>query len=433
MPAVTQLLPDDNPAQLRILRTTFFLIPRACLMPFRRLVILMCAYLWLSLLGLHSVPAMLPLFTKLWSLNYTEAGWLAGIIYLTYLFGVAFVGVTDRIDARRLLIAGALLNVLGYGGMGLADGFWSALAFRGIQGLGFAWTYMPGIKAMSDRIPSDAKGRAAAIYVSSFAVGSGLSVWIAAEIASAFGWEWAFVMPAISNIFAAALLFHYLPPVALETQGRPRKLLPDFRPVLRNRASVGYVIGVFAHNFELQGIRSWTVTFLTWTAVAQPDLPDDFNAALAAMVLILIGVPSSFVGAEFGHRIGYARTSFLAMAISAVFAFTVGYAAAWPIWVFIALVVGHNLLVLVDSGTLNGGAVNTADPAQRGNTVAAFGTASAAGGLLGPVLLGYILDLTGSGQSTESWGLAFAVLGIVILAGGIAVRVLAQPRETGIH
>ena len=73
------------------------------------------------------------------------------------------------------------------------------------------------------------------------------------------------------------------------------------------------------------------------------------------------------------------------------------------------------------------------DPAQRGNTVAAFGTASAAGGLLGPVLLGYILDLTGSGQSAESWGLAFAVLGIVILAGGIAVRVLAQPRETGIH
>lgn len=400
-------------------------------MPFRRLVILMCAFLWLTLLGMHSVPAMLPLFTKMWGLNYTEAGWLAGINYLTYFFGVVFIGITDRVDARRLLIIGALCNVIGYGGMGLADGFWSALFFRGIQGLGFAWTYMPGIKAMSDRIPGDAKGRAAAIYVSSFAVGSGVSVWIAAEVATAFGWQWAFVIPAISNILAAGLLLQCLPPVDLGKSGEPRKLLPDFRPVFRNRASVGYVIGVFAHNFELQGIRSWTVTFLVWAAAAQPDIPIDFNAALAAMVLILIGVPSSFVGAEFGHRIGYARTSFIAMVISAVFAVAVGYSAAWPIWAFIALIVGHNLMVLVDSGTINGGAVDTADPAQRGNTVAAIGAASAAGGLVGPVLLGYILDVTGGGQSVESWGMAFAVLGIVILGGGIAVRVLAQPVETG--
>ncbi|NKB59344.1 MAG: MFS transporter [Alphaproteobacteria bacterium] len=400
-------------------------------MPFRRLVILMCAFLGLTLLGMHSVPAILPLFAEIWSLNYTEAGWLTGINYLTYLLGVAFVGITDRIDARRLLILGALLNVIGYGGMGLADGFWSALAYRAVQGLGFAWTYMPGIKAMGDRIPGNEKGRAAAIYVSSFAIGSGLSVWLAAEITVAYGWQWAFVIPAISNAFAAALLFWYLPPVSLETAAQPRKLLPDFRPVFRNRASVGYVIGSFAHNFELQGIRSWTVTFLAWAAVAHPDIPIDFNAALAAMVLILIGVPSSFVGAGFGHRIGYARTSFLAMAISAVFAVTVGYSAAWPIWAFAGLVIGHNLLVLVDSGTLNGGAVNTSDPAHRGNTVAAFGTASAAGGLLGPVLLGVILDATGGGQTAESWGWAFALLGITVLVGGIAVRVLAEPRETG--
>ena len=89
----------------------------------------MCAFLWLTLLGMHSVPAMLPLFTNLWSLTYTEAGWLAGINYLTYLFGVAFVGITDRIDSKRLLIIGALLNVVGYGGMGLADGFWSCLLY----------------------------------------------------------------------------------------------------------------------------------------------------------------------------------------------------------------------------------------------------------------------------------------------------------------
>jgi MFS family permease len=400
-------------------------------MPFRHLVILMCAFLCLTLLGMHSVPALLPLFADMWSLNNTEAGWLAGISYLAYLFGVAFVGVTDRIDARRMLILGALINVVGYGGMGFADGFWSALAYRILQGLGFAWTYMPGIKAMSDRIPGPEKGRAAAIYVSSFAVGSSLSVWIAAEITDAYGWEWAFAAPAIGNLIAAALLFWWLSPVTLEKPAKPVRILPDFGPVFKNRASIGYVIGSFGHNFELQGIRSWTVTFLTWAAVARPDMPDDFNAPFLAMLLILIGLPTSFVGAEFGHRIGYARTSFIAMGISAIFAMLVGYSAAWPIWAFVGLVVAHNLLVLVDSGTLNGGAVNSADPTQRGNTVAAFGTASAAGGLLGPVLLGVILDATGGGKTAESWGLAFALLGVTVLAGGIAVRVLSWKGDKG--
>ena len=151
--------------------------------------------------------------------------------------------------------------------------------------------------------------------------------------------------------------------------------MPDCRPVFRNRASLGYIIGSFAHNFELQGIRAWTVTFLTWAAITQPDIPVTFNAALAAMVLILIGVPSSFIGAEFGHRIGYARTSYLAMILSGGFALMLGYSVAWQIWIFVAILICHNLLVLVDSGTLNGGAVNTADPAQRGNTVAGSGTA----------------------------------------------------------
>jgi MFS family permease len=381
---------------------------------------------------MHSVPALLPLFAKMWSLNNTEAGWLAGINYLAYLFGVAFVGITDRIDARKMLILGALINAAGYGGMGLAEGFWSALVFRTIQGLGFAWTYMPGIKAMSDRIPGAAKGRAAAIYVSSFAAGSGLSVWIAAEISAAHGWEWAFVAPAIGNLLAAVLLYRFLPPAPPEFAARPRRILPDFRPVFRNRASVGYVIGSFAHNFELQGIRSWTVTFLAWAAAARPDVPNEFNAPLAAMLLILIGVPTSFVGAESGHRIGYARTSFLAMAISAIFALAVGFSAAWPTWAFAGLVVAHNLMVVVDSGTLNGGAVNTADATQRGNTVAAFGTASAAGGLLGPVLLGVILDATGGGGTATSWGWAFALLGVMVLTGGIAVRLLSWRREPDI-
>ena len=77
---------------------------------------------------------------------------------------------------------------------------------------------------------------------------------------------------------------------------------------------------------------------------------------------------------------------------------------------------------------LNGGAVNASDPTQRGNTVAVFGVAAAAGGLAGPVLFGVILDHTGNGQTADSWGLAFATVGGVILFGAIMVRLLSGRR-----
>ncbi len=401
-------------------------------MPLRRLIIVMCTFLGLTLLGMHAVPALLPLFVQMWSLSNTEAGWIAGIPYLTYLLGVSFIGITDRIDARRILILGAIINVAGYGGMGFADGFWSALFFRTLQGLGFAWTYLPGVKAISDRVPGNNKGRASSIYVSSFAVCSSFSLLLAAETKDAFGWEWAFVLPACTNLIAAGLIFFLLPPAVPEGKagghGPPPaqwRIIANFRPVLRNRPALGYIAGSFAHHFELLGTRAWTVAFLTWVVAARPDIPDGFNVPLVATLLILIGVPTSMAGGEFGHRAGYARAAFLVMAASALAAVFVGFSATWSLWALIGLVLMHNCFVLADSGVLSGGAVNASDPAQRGNTVAVYGAAAAAGGLIGPVLFGVILDHTGGGQSAGSWGWAFASLGLVVLAGAIMVGLLS--------
>ena len=69
---------------------------------------------------------------------------------------------------------------------------------------------------------------------------------------------------------------------------------------------------------------------------------------------------------------------------------------------------------------------NAAAPGQAGNTVAAFGAAAAAGGLVGPVIFGIILDRTGGGQTAASWGWAFATLGVAIFMGALAVRLLSR-------
>ena len=39
------------------------------------------------------------------------------------------------------------------------------------------------------------------------------------------------------------------------------RALLDFRPVFRNRAALGYILGYAAHCFELYALRTWIVAF----------------------------------------------------------------------------------------------------------------------------------------------------------------------------
>ena len=52
--------------------------------------------------------------------------------------------------------------------------------------------------------------------------------------------------------------------------------------------------------------------------------------------------------------------------------------------------------------------------------------ANAAGGLVGPVLFGMVLDATGGPGSISGWGWAFASIGFSVIAGGLTVWLLGR-------
>lgn len=53
----------------------------------------------------------------------------------------------------------------------------------------------------------------------------------------------------------------------------PSAALLDFRPVLRNRPAMGFILSYGAHCFELYGIRTWIVAF--WTFVIHQQAARD--------------------------------------------------------------------------------------------------------------------------------------------------------------
>jgi MFS family permease len=396
------------------------------------LVTLMCVFLGLNLLGMHATATLLPFFIQEWSLSGTEAGWLNGIMGVTSTLAIPLLTMTDRIDARRFLLWGAWANVVGFLGFALwADGFWSALVFRGIQGLGFAGTYMVGVKAISDRITPADRPKATSRYISSFPLCASFSVVIAAELADAFGWRSAYLIPAAGAFVAFLLVLLWLPKATLEAG--PRRALFDLKPVVRSKPIMGFGFAACMHAVELLGVRAWSVAFYVFAVSQYEGLDVLWLIPAATTALILLGAPTSFCGGEAGAKRGYAKVTAVLMIISGVFACLVGFAAAWPLWLLLALVLAHNLFVLADSGVVNAGAIAEAKDGSRGTIVMFMALGNAAGGLIGPVLFGVVLDATGGGLTVASWGWAYASLGFAVILGGTTVWMLGrEPRpQTG--
>ena len=109
--------------------------------------------------------------------------------------------LTDRIDARKILIAGSAVSALGTLLFGLfATGLWSGALFNAIAGVGFAGAYMPGLKALTDRLAPGDSSRAITFYTSSFSFGVGLSFLVSQLVAEDWGWRSAFYVTALGPI-----------------------------------------------------------------------------------------------------------------------------------------------------------------------------------------------------------------------------------------
>ena len=111
-----------------------------------------------------------------WSLTSTQGGWLIGIVFAGYMLGVVpLVALTDRVAARTVYLASAMLSIASSFGVAFTDALAPTLVFRALAGIGLAGMYMPGLRALTDGSEGPRRARIAAFYTSSFTVGAALS------------------------------------------------------------------------------------------------------------------------------------------------------------------------------------------------------------------------------------------------------------------
>lgn len=386
-------------------------------------VLALCAAEVLTMAGVFAFPALLPSFMAEWSLTNTEAGWISGITFAGYAVAVpVLTAATDRIDARRVYTLGALVAAVSTLGFALfAHGFWTAMLFRALAGIGLAGTYMPGLKALVDRTGGPEQPKWMSWYTASFSLGTSASFLFAGAAADWWGWRVAFVVAGMAAGLAAVLVVAMVRPKPPLPSPQPAPLL-DFRPVLRNRPVLGYVLGYAAHMWELFGLRSWVVAFLAFAAAAAHQADPWLAPTQAATLSALVAMAASIWGADLAVRFDRRSACSVFALLSATMAAGIGFTAGWPYGIVVALMLVYNGVVQLDSAALTTGAVLEAEPHRRGATIAVHSLLGFLAAFLGPLAFGLVLDVAGGQSSGLAWGLAFASVGAVAAVGPLALR-----------
>ena len=395
----------------------------------RLIIAVFCLAQSLAQIGAMAFAALLPAFFAEWSLSHAEAGWLSGIMFGAYAAAVpVLLPMTDRTDARKVYMCAVSATMLSHLGMAfLADGFWTGLVFRALNGIGWAGTYMVGLKALSDRVEGPAQSRAVAVHGASTGISSSLSFVIAGAVTSQFGWQAAFMVGAGGAFGALLVALTLFPEGPRRTRPAPTVRLADFKPVLRNASVMAYALGYCVHTWEMFVVRSWIVTFLTFAAAQGGGAPNFLVPTMVATLASLLGTVSSVLGNEMARRIGRKRWILLVFTVSMALALLVGFTAGMGYGAAVTVCLLYNAAIYADSSSLTAGTVGNADPERRGAALAVHAMLGYGGGFVGPLMMGLILHVLG-GESVLNWGIGFGHIAVVLLLGPLAIRIL-KPRD----
>ena len=336
-----------------------------------------------------------------------EAHWLGLIVGIGFLAGflaqVFLAPVADRGYARRMVLAGLLLNALGLLGMAAGETLGVLLIARFVSGIGMGMAVPAVRRIVINEDPANLGsnvGLLLAADVAGFAVGPAIS----AVLVPAFG------IPAPFLVIAAASLLCV--PLVLRVHVTEATVEPERRfafDLLRERPIIaGLMMG--AAVFLMIG------TFDALWAIVLDDL--DASEWLANLGITLFAVPLVFLsswGGRLAQRVGPFRLGPLGLLLGAGFMFSYGFLPSAIAMFSVGIFHGISDGITVSS---TGVAIGLAAPAERqAGAQGMLGAAETLSGGLTAVLAGVLYTVGGR-------ELAYSVCAVIMVALAVGAYLL---------
>jgi MFS family permease len=378
--------------------------------------------------------AALPVLQKEWDMSAMQAGAIASGFQIGYAVSlVVFSNLADRISARTVYLGS--LFAAGICSMCfalLARDFLSGLVLHTILGVALGGTYTTGVMIIADQYVPTSRGMAVGSFLASTSCGYALSLAISGIALPVGGYRLSFFLTCLGPVLAGGLawitLRHTVVPVAERREGQRFT-----REVLGNRPAMLLIWGYSFHNWELQGMWSWTPAFMAACMGAAGTVGVQAAGSAASIVALfhVMGLIASLSMGSLSDRLGRAQVMLALASVSMICSFTFGWTLGFPLFVIIGIGSIYALSSLGDSPVLSAALTEVMEPSYLGAALGLRSLVGFAGAAVAPLAFGAVLDWSNpfaDGQRLYvAWGWAFSVLG----AGGLgAVWVIYRYGKT---
>jgi MFS transporter, ACS family, hexuronate transporter len=214
-------------------------------------VVLAMLTMTVSYIDRQTLSVIAPAVTEALHLSETQYGWLASAFSLAYLVATPTAGWwIDRMGARRGLVRSVLVWSVIAAMHALVPNFAVLFAFRIALGLAEGPGFPGAAQTVQRILPPEERSRGFGLLFSGSSIGAMIAPPVAARLAAAYGWRYAF----LGTAFVAVL---WIPAWILLTNRRDvrerldivpteARIRPSFFDLVRKRVVLRGLIGVFA-------------------------------------------------------------------------------------------------------------------------------------------------------------------------------------------
>ena len=343
-----------------------------------------------SHLHIMAVPAMLPLLPTAMQVSFVELGIAIGVFNIVSALVQAPLGfLVDRAGARRMLLAALALGSLSFSLLAIFPTYLCLLVAMGLAGLANGVYHPADYSLLSRGIVPERMGRAFSIHTFAGFLGAALAPPLMVGVALAWEPRWSFAIAAVAGLIGLFVVGLGSPePAKAASPTATEKAKVRARPLTTPLGTLAVLTLLFA----MLSLSTGAIEKFSVSALVQGfnvTLPAANMALTVFMFASAFGVLAGGVLADRTDKHGYLAAG--AFALAAVFVVIVIGLPLPPLLLALALgAIGFLTGIVAPSRDM---LVRAASPAgAEGKTFGIVSTGFNVGGVIGPVLFGFLLD-----------------------------------------
>ena len=374
-------------------------------------------------------------------LTKVEMGWLLSSFLWMYVLCLIPVGLlVDRFGGKVVNAAGIGIWSAATVLTGFTTGFISMAATRIVMGMGESTSWPACNRVIREWFPASERGFANAVFGAGAAAGPAIGAVVVSAIVAWLGWRAGFfVAGSIGFVWLAAWLFAFDRPeragwllraerdrILAERDGESRSARAEPASSLWHLLTLRSVWGLFlTQGCEVYGgymLLTWLPNYLQTAkglSVMNAGMLTAVPFGAATVVAVALGMLSDRLLSRDAVHTGRRRSMLAVMLVSAASILLIPFVD--DLWLIVLI------LAVARSTGAAGSALNFAlvtdlvrNPADIGKVTSITVLGGNSFGMMGPIVTGYVVGLTGSFNGT------FAVAGVLALIGAVATLTMTR-------